>query len=229
MSAAHTWFARVIRGRILRIRSLSRLGIDSPFRRWLADARLPQWPAAPSVSSAAAPAFDLPPYPAGPARPSSAWNRSRGFPATGGPVPSAGTGPPVSYPWGGSRGWSGSLPATGTAALSTGSHVAGLPVHAAGLGSGTGPFLQEIPLHLELADLLVQPSHQGVLALRTDSLDLLLALTGPEDRSRASDQGLLPSLNLVGVNLVPGSQLGHRKNGLFRSARPSSPPVQLWL
>ena len=30
--------------------------------------------------------------------------------------------------------------------------------HAAVLGSWTGPFLQEIPLHLELADLLVQAS-----------------------------------------------------------------------
>ena len=85
--------------------------------------------------------------------------------------------------------------------------VAGRPVHAAVLGSWSGPFLQEIPLHLELADLLVQASHQGVVVL----VLLLLALIGPvalvEDGGRAIDQGFLPSLNLAGMDLVPRRQL----------------------
>ena len=84
--------------------------------------------------------------------------------------------------------------------LWTRTEVAGRLTHAALLGSWTGPFLQEIPLHLELADLLVQASHQGVVVL----VLLLLALIGPvalvEYDGRAIDQGLLPSLNLVGVD-----------------------------
>ena len=83
-----------------------------------------------------------------------------------------------------------------------GTDVAGRPTDAALLGSWAGPFRQEIPLHIELADLLVQPGHRSVVVL------LLLALGGSvavvKDVGRAIGQSLLPSLNLVGVNLEPG-------------------------
>ena len=143
------------------------LGIDSPFRHRLAGARLPV--DGPQPHQSHEPLHPLSTY-----RHTLPVQRDLHPPGTvaGGfqllvvQFPHQGQVLLRRSPWGGSRGWSGSLPAAGTAALSTGNDVAGLPVHAAGLGSWTGPFLQEIPLHLELADLLVQASHQGVLALR---------------------------------------------------------------
>ena len=76
----------------------------------------------------------------------------------------------------------------------------GLPSPAAGPGSWTGPLGQEIPLHLQLADLLVQAGDQGGVTLG------LLVLTVAEDASGAIGEGLLPSLNLAGVDLVTGGQ-----------------------
>ena len=77
------------------------------------------------------------------------------------------------------------------------------PSPAAGPGSWTGPLGQEIPLHLELADLLVQPGHQGVVVLG------LLVLTVAEHTGGSLGQGLLPGLNLARVDFVPDGQLGH--------------------
>ena len=136
--------------------------------------------------------------------PSSAWNRRMEFPDTGGSSRPSETGPVARPPWDDSRGWSGLRPARHTALLQKGTNVAGPPVHAAVLGSWTGPFFQEIPLHLELAGLLVQASHQSVVVL------LLLALGGSgavgEDGGHAIGQSTLPSWNLAGANLEPGGR-----------------------
>ena len=74
----------------------------------------------------------------------------------------------------------------------------GPPSPAAAPGSWTGPLRQEIPLHLQLADLLVEPGNKGVIGL------LPFALVPVEDAGRSFSQGLLPCLYLPGMHLVPG-------------------------
>ena len=73
----------------------------------------------------------------------------------------------------------------------------GPPSSAAAPGSWTVPLRQEIPLHLQLADLLVQAGGQRGVA------PSLLVLTVAEDTGGALGEGLLPGLNLAGVDLVP--------------------------
>ena len=58
---------------------------------------------------------------------------------------------------------------------------------------------QEIPLHLELADLLVQTVDQRGIALG------LLILTVAKDAGGAIGEGLLPGLNLARVDFVPAA------------------------
>ena len=70
--------------------------------------------------------------------------------------------------------------------------------------------LQEIPLHLQLADLLVQPGDQGGI------VPGLLLLAVAENPGGALRKSLLPSLNLTGMDLVPGGQLSHRLLALQR-------------
>ena len=79
-----------------------------------------------------------------------------------------------------------------------------LPAH------GPDLFRQEIPLDLQLADLLVKPGDKGVIGL------LPLVLLPVEDIGRSSQQCLLPCLDLAGMDLVPGGQLGHRQFSLHR-------------
>ncbi len=69
---------------------------------------------------------------------------------------------------------------------------------AAGTDSWNGPLRQEIPLHLQLADLLVQPGDQGGVVLG------LLPLVLAEDADSAFGEGFLPSLNLAWVDFIPG-------------------------
>ena len=70
-----------------------------------------------------------------------------------------------------------------------------------------GPDLcaQEIPLNLQLPNLLVEPGDESFLVLAD------LVLVSAEDIGRSSQQRLLPRLNLAGMDLVPGGQLGHRQ------------------
>ena len=78
-------------------------------------------------------------------------------------------------------------------------------------GSWTGPLRQEITLNLELADLLVKPSNKGGF------IGLLpFAVVPIEDTGRPFKQGLLPCLDLAGMDFVPGGQLGHRFLALHR-------------
>ncbi len=68
-----------------------------------------------------------------------------------------------------------------------------------------GPDLRkEIPLYLQPADLLVRPGRQGRVILG------FLVLAVAEDAGGSFDERLLPSLNLAGVDFVPGGQLCHR-------------------
>ena len=68
----------------------------------------------------------------------------------------------------------------------------------------TGPLRQEMPLHLQLADLLVQPGNQGGI------------VPGPLVRAVAEDDGgalgecFLPGPYPGRVDFIPSSQLGHR-------------------
>ena len=71
-------------------------------------------------------------------------------------------------------------------------------------GRWAGHLRQEIPLHLQLADLLVQAGDQGVV------VPGLLLLAVAEDTGGALYLSLLPGLNLPDMDLVPGGQLGHR-------------------
>ena len=89
-------------------------------------------------------------------------------------------------------------------ASSEGSDAPGPPPPAVGPDSWTGPLRQETPLPLQLADLLVEPGDEGGVAFG------LLILTVAEDAGGALHKGFLPSLNLPGVDFVPGGQLGHR-------------------
>ena len=180
------------------------VGIDPMLRRRLAGPGTPVDGPQPHLSSAAAPASGLLVYPAGPARPSSASTRRRGSPGTDGPWPASGPGPLPRFPWSGSTGRSDSLPRGRTGASWTMMGTPGPPSSAAATGSWTGPLGQEIPFHLELADLLVQAGDQRGIAPG------LLVLTVAENAGGAIGEGLLPSLSLAGVDLVPASQLGHR-------------------
>ena len=143
-------------------------------------------------------------------RPSCASTRRRGFPGTGGPVPASTTTLPPKVPCAGIRGWNASPQAVRTAELSATSGVPGPPSPAAGPDSWTGPLRQEIPLHFQLSDLLVQPGDQSRVTLGP------LFLTIAEDTGRSLQQGLLPGLDLTRVNLIPGGQLGHRLLSLHR-------------
>ena len=93
-------------------------------------------------------------------------------------------------------------PAGRIAPLSATRDAPGPPSPAAGPGSWTGPLRQEIPLHLQLADLLVQAGNQGGLVLG------FLVLAVAEETGGAFGQGFLPSLNLTRVDFIPGGQLG---------------------
>ncbi len=68
----------------------------------------------------------------------------------------------------------------------------------------TGPLRQEMPLHLQLADLLVQSGNQGGI------------VPGPLVRAVAEDDGgalgecFLPGPYPGRVDFIPSSQLGHR-------------------
>ena len=86
----------------------------------------------------------------------------------------------------------------------------GPPSSAAAPGSWTVPLRQEIPLHLQLADLLVQPGDQGVV------VPGLLLLTAAEDAGGAFVECFLPGLNLARVDFIPRGQLGHRFLALHR-------------
>ena len=91
-----------------------------------------------------------------------------------------------------------------------------LPVHhlpPTAPNSWTGPLRQEIPLHLQLADLLVEAGDQGGV------VPGFLVLAVAEDAGGALHKGFLPSLNLAGVDLVPGRQLGLRLLALDRFQR----------
>ena len=91
-----------------------------------------------------------------------------------------------------------------TAAPSATSAVPG-PLSVAGVpGSWTRPLRQEIPLHLELSDLLVKPGDQG------GGVPGLLFLTVAEDAGGTLSQSFLLSLYLARVDLIPGRQQGHR-------------------
>ena len=83
----------------------------------------------------------------------------------------------------------------------------------------TGLLGQEIPLHLQLADLLVQPGDQSGVALG------LLVLTIAEHTGGSLGQGLLPGLNLARVDFVPDGQLGHWE-GLLRCRSDSTHAAQ---
>ena len=90
-----------------------------------------------------------------------------------------------------------------------------LPVHhLPPPGRVHGPLRQEIPLHLQLADLLVQPGDQGGVALG------LLVLTVAEHTGGTPGQDLLPGLNLARVewnfqtdDAVSGYVFGYLKYG----------------
>ena len=75
----------------------------------------------------------------------------------------------------------------------------------------TGLLGQELPLHLELPDLLVQPCDKGgvVLGIRF--------LTAAEDAGGSFGEGSIPSLYLARVDFIQGGKLG------YRLLRPSSP------
>ena len=68
-------------------------------------------------------------------------------------------------PWAGSTRRTGSLPGGRTGGFWTTTGAPGLPVDAASPPSWTGHHRQEILLHLQLADLLVQAGDQGRGAL----------------------------------------------------------------
>jgi len=84
------------------------------------------------------------------------------------------------------------------------------PSPAAAPGSWSEPLRQEIPLNLQLANLLVEPGEKGLIAL------LALVVVPIEDAGRPFQQGLLPGLDLAGMDLVPGAQLDHSLLSLQR-------------
>ena len=134
-----------------------------------------------------------------------------GSPGTSGPSHPSGPSHLQRTPWDGSRYRSDSPPAGRTGALSATSGGPGPPSPAASTDSWTGPLRQEIPFHLQLADLLLQPGDKGGVVLG------LLFLAVAEDAGGSFGDGFLPSLNLAGMNFVPGGQLGHRLIALHRS------------
>ena len=66
-----------------------------------------------------------------------------------------------------------------------------------GPGSWTESLRQEIPLHLQLSGLLVQPCNQR------GSLFGFLVLAAAEDTRGSRQQGLLLGLDLTGMGFVP--------------------------
>ncbi len=80
----------------------------------------------------------------------------------------------------------------------------GRPPHAVALHSATQGVLQEIPLYLELAYLLVELSNEaGVIFL-------LVVQVTTENVGSALSQGILLFANLAGVNLKSIGQFGYR-------------------
>ena len=75
------------------------------------------------------------------------------------------------------------------------------PSPAAAPGSWSGPFLQEIPFHLQLSDLLVKPGHESFIGL------LASLVVAAEDAGRSPKQGLLPGMDLARVDFKPAGQL----------------------
>ena len=61
-----------------------------------------------------------------------------------------------------------------------------------------------ISLHIKLDDLLVEPDDEGCVTFRTFG-----AVSG-KDAGTSFQQEFLPSLDLAAMDLVPGSELGHR-------------------
>ena len=57
---------------------------------------------------------------------------------------------------------------------------------------------------VQLADLLIEPGNKDRIAL------LAFVLVPTKDAGRSFQQGLLPGLDLPGMDLVAGGQLGHR-------------------
>src|SRR3989337_4611087 len=74
--------------------------------------------------------------------------------------------------------------------------------HAAAPGSATQPLRQEIPLYLELSNLLVELGHQAVSIL-------LAAGFTAKDTGGSLVQGFLPGTYLAGVDLVAAGPLGY--------------------
>src|SRR3954469_20284826 len=98
------------------------------------------------------------------------------------------------------------LSAAGIAPRSADRGRLGRPALDVGLGSWSGPFPQKIPLHRQLADLLIQRRQlrfRRVTAVRQ-------CLVPREQRRRAVQQRLLPRMDLAGMNPKLARQLGYR-------------------
>ena len=129
-------------------------------------------------------------------------------PNTAGLSLTTGTGPLQELLVTGNRVRNGSPPAERTAALSVTSDGLGPASSPAGQVSCAGPSRQEIPLHLDLTDLLVQPGDQGGI------VSGLLFMTVADS---ALNKGLLSRLNLAGLDFVTDGQLGHCLRVLHRT------------
>jgi len=91
-----------------------------------------------------------------------------------------------------------------------------VPGHAAAPRSASEPALQEILLHLQIANLLVKLSNETLIVLP------ILVLVIAKDTCRPFRQGLLPGAYLARVYLKPASQFG------MLSSRPLALPGPLW-
>jgi len=86
----------------------------------------------------------------------------------------------------------------------TATDAGGPPRHAAALRSATQSALQEIPLYLELANLLVELGNEaGIVFL------FVVGVTSENVRSALS-QGILPFVNLARMDLKSIGQFGYR-------------------
>src|SRR5882757_1043717 len=97
------------------------------------------------------------------------------------------------------------LSAAGIAPRSADQGRPGRPARDARLGSWPGPFSQKIPLHRQLADLLIQRCQ---LSLRRIAVARRW-LVPPKQRRRAVQQRLLPRMDLAGMDPKLARQLGY--------------------
>src|SRR3954468_6156769 len=163
-------------------------------------------PPDPSPASAAAPACGSPSSPRGATPQPSAATRKTARPGRVRPSAASTPGQPGPPAPGGNTASSAPPSAAGIAPQPIGRGPPGQPAPGAPTGSWPRPFAKKIPLHRQLANLLIQRSQLRLARLARANRGLVTR----KQRRRAVQQRLLPGVNLAGMHTKPAQQLGNR-------------------